>query len=49
MKAAPAAHKNSIFILRSGAQRGVSKDVAAWFETHRFTALLTMRVVGMGN
>ena len=39
--------QNTILIPRSRAQRGVSKDVAAWFETRRFTALLTMRVIGM--
>ncbi len=33
-------------ILRSHAQRGVSKDEAApWFETHRFAMLLTMRPI----
>jgi hypothetical protein len=37
----------SALILRSRAQRGVSKDGAevraAWFETRSFAALLTMR------
>jgi hypothetical protein len=38
---------HSALILRSRAQRGVSKDGAelraAWFETRSFAALLTMR------
>ncbi len=45
-----AAMKNSILILRSRAQRGVSKDGAAgaaWFETRRFATLLTMRLEGV--
>ena len=36
-------------ILRNRAKRGVSKDgrecSASWFETRRFAALLTMRVL----
>jgi hypothetical protein len=42
----------SALILRSRAQRGVSKDGsesgAAWFETRSFAALLTMRAAESG-
>jgi hypothetical protein len=43
---------HSALILRSRAQRGVSKDGpelrAAWFETRGFVALLTMRAEQSG-
>jgi hypothetical protein len=42
----------SVLILRSRAQRGVSKDGlgrgGAWFETRSFVALLTMREAQRG-
>jgi len=42
----------SVLILRSRAQRGVSKDgqkrSARWFETRSFAALLTMREPRIG-
>ena len=34
----------SLLILRSRPKVGVSKDVAAWFETRRLAALLAMRI-----
>jgi hypothetical protein len=36
-------HRHRLLILRSRAKRGVSKDVASWFETRGLAALLTMR------
>jgi hypothetical protein len=40
-------NEQTVLILRSRPEVGVSKDGATWFETRGFAALFTMRFEGM--